>query len=854
MKKILFFLLCLVTIVAQAQPFNRNFRQTPMSQALTEVAQRSKSYHVNFIFNELEDFTVTQRVTAKNTPEAILQIIGYYPIRMTTDSTNIFVECVQKSEQKLIGRLQDKQGQPLEFANITLLSLADSTVITGGVSNANGDFVIPCNARSVLMRITYVGFRTIERPTTVGRVGTITMLEDSRTLRDVNIKAARVVTLPDRQLLIPSKKVVAHSANGFDLLQHLQIDNIKVDVVQRTISSYGGGGVQVRINDVKATMADIISLQPDEVVRVENIQNPGIRYGSDNLANVLNFIVRRRYSGDVEGVSTMQALAEGFNNSDAYMKYNYKLSEFSLSYNFSYRNYDGRRLNGLEEYDFPDGSQHIRESTGMYSPFMYNYHNLQLGYNLSKPENYVLNARLILNNYVSPRRGNNRHIAELNQEDIYQYNKQSTHELKPSFDIYYSKTLPNAQKLGVNLVGTYINTDYHYFMQQYRWAGSSEASMLADLLNDYSYATDGNKYSLIGEAIYTRQLKGVGLTAGAYYDLGYTNNRYTGATHVDAVLHTSNLYTYAQAEGRLGKMNYQLGVGIKNAQAHQGDLGYSRWTVRPKLLLSTNAIKNLTLRYVFNLNPHSPGLSDLSDVHQQGSDLMANHGNPELKPYNTISNVINATWASKWGNFSLYYDYSVNPDIQMPSIIPMQQADGSYLLVTRLENQRNFRDHQLRLNATINAIPDVLTLSSFAIYTHQHSMGNDYDTRFCHWTLGGSLDLELGAWSVNYQFMTQPKDLDGQTITGGENGSTLSVNYTHKNLNLGFGCLLMGYAQGFKYTSDINSRYFRQNSTTQIKDNGNMLFVSLRYRLAHGRKYKTDGRRLENSDNESGVR
>ena len=33
----------------------------------------------------------------------------------------------------------------------------------------------------------------------------------------------------------------------------------------------------------------------------------------------------------------MQAFTTGFNNSNAYFKYNYKKSEFSIYYNFSYR-------------------------------------------------------------------------------------------------------------------------------------------------------------------------------------------------------------------------------------------------------------------------------------------------------------------------------------------------------------------------------------------------------------------------------------------------------------------------------------------------------------------------------------
>ena len=38
------------------------------------------------------------------------------------------------------GKIIDEKGQPLEFANISLYSSADSTMITGTITNAKGEF------------------------------------------------------------------------------------------------------------------------------------------------------------------------------------------------------------------------------------------------------------------------------------------------------------------------------------------------------------------------------------------------------------------------------------------------------------------------------------------------------------------------------------------------------------------------------------------------------------------------------------------------------------------------------------------------------------------------------------------
>lgn len=68
---------------------------------------------------------------------------NFQNVTMPNDST-ISVECLQKTRRRYKGRVVDEHGQPAEFANIALLSPADSAVIAGGVSNADGYFVIPC--------------------------------------------------------------------------------------------------------------------------------------------------------------------------------------------------------------------------------------------------------------------------------------------------------------------------------------------------------------------------------------------------------------------------------------------------------------------------------------------------------------------------------------------------------------------------------------------------------------------------------------------------------------------------------------------------------------------------------------
>ena len=61
------------------------------------------------------------------------------------------------------------------------------------------------------------------------------------------------------------------ATSGYNLLKMLPLPNVKVDDISETVSAANAlvGAVQVRINDVVATAADMQSLQPKEVERVE---------------------------------------------------------------------------------------------------------------------------------------------------------------------------------------------------------------------------------------------------------------------------------------------------------------------------------------------------------------------------------------------------------------------------------------------------------------------------------------------------------------------------------------------------------------------------------------------------------
>ena len=80
-----------------AQRITRQYNNVSFSAALKDLNARQHKYTINFVYDELEDFRVTKSIRNQSVPDAIMQLIGFYPIRMTQMEDNIMVECMQKT-------------------------------------------------------------------------------------------------------------------------------------------------------------------------------------------------------------------------------------------------------------------------------------------------------------------------------------------------------------------------------------------------------------------------------------------------------------------------------------------------------------------------------------------------------------------------------------------------------------------------------------------------------------------------------------------------------------------------------------------------------------------------------------
>ena len=99
---------------------------------------------------------------------------------------------------------------------------------------------------------------------------------------EVTVSGNRVVQKNDAQWIYPSETELKHSSNVYSLLGKLSLNGIRVDQSSHSLTATDNRGtVNVRINDVPATMEDMLSIDMSSVVRIEYTDRPGLRYGED---------------------------------------------------------------------------------------------------------------------------------------------------------------------------------------------------------------------------------------------------------------------------------------------------------------------------------------------------------------------------------------------------------------------------------------------------------------------------------------------------------------------------------------------------------------------------------------------
>ncbi len=838
MKRIIIIIMAMVGFIsANAKKYTYSFNNTPVSQALVELCQDHPDINIAFIYKELDNYKTSSKIDTDDIGSAIRQIIGLHPISLSEKNGNYYVEALQHGRYTYSGQVIGSDNEPVEAATIMLLNPIDSAVITYGFSDDYGCFYIPCDIGPVVAKFSCLGYKPTSRTLNNFTAGTVIMESQAVELSAVIVSAEPVIRKIDRQIIIPSEQQRRASTNGINLIIALNLPRISVSTLNNTINIDGQDAVQLRINGVEVTTEEVLALDPQNISRVEYIDNPGMRYGG--VKAVMNYIVKYRTSGgNINGDFTQAANYGGWGGYNLAGRYNTEKSMFNAVVNWERRDNDWIRENE-ETYNFTNRSVTNKE-VGEKTPFKYDQIKASLRYVWQDGDKQMLsvNAR----NYYKdePNSFADRNSLLYQDNETYNIFDNTTTRLNiPSLDVYYELSLPHKQRLYFDLVGSYLDSRNNH---SYRMSHDEET---VDAFNSH---IDGTKWSLFGEGIYEREFNFGKLTGGIKQRQEWMKNIYSGVSNSDVRMSSSQTNIYAEFQSRLRRVDYSVGLGALRTFSDQDGRHLEKYIFNPRLNLSWGAVRGLFVRFSSEISGYAPSLADLSSVTQQIDAYQARRGNPNLKTTTYYSAQLMANWdfCKFMGIGSIaIYNYDHKPVME-------QDIPEDNMIIRTMDNQRGF--HRLNWHTWLFIKPykDYITIRFTTLYQRFISQGNNYTHTHSNLGFYGELFATWKNWTFVAEFTTASNNLWGETLRKGERNHQFSIRYNKPKWSAAV-CVYNPFEKEYRQAVENFSAIAPYTQTLYSKNLTKVILLKFSFNLDFGKSRGNARQRMSSEDTNTGI-
>lgn len=246
------------------------------------------------------------------------------------------------------GKVMDDQlNVPLEYATISIVDINDKKNITGGVTNAQGEFSIEVAKGTYNIIVEFISYesktfsnRTIDDDMDLG---TIKLGMGSENLDEVVVRAetTQVDIRLDKKIYNIGKDLTTAGGTVSDALNN--VPSVTVDI-DGTISLRGNDNVRILINGKPSAIAgygstDVLQQLPAEAIeKVEVITSPSARYGAEGTAGILNIILRKDKTLGFNGSLSLNAGIPA--NAGASANVNYRTKKFNIFNTTGYRYFE----------------------------------------------------------------------------------------------------------------------------------------------------------------------------------------------------------------------------------------------------------------------------------------------------------------------------------------------------------------------------------------------------------------------------------------------------------------------------------------------------------------------------------
>ena len=201
------------------------------------------------------------------------------------------------AQRVVSGQVVDEAGEAVPFANVVLLTAADSALVTGGVTDETGAFRLETDAAGqTLLKVSFVGYADLWMPVAAGEadaaLGRLTLASGGIALEGVTVQAQRPLIRREAGNIVTTIENSSLSMIGTadDLMRYVP------GVIQmgNSLTVAGKGAPTIYIDGRKLRdISELSRYSSNDIKTVKLILNPGAEYDADTRA-VIDIRTNRR--------------------------------------------------------------------------------------------------------------------------------------------------------------------------------------------------------------------------------------------------------------------------------------------------------------------------------------------------------------------------------------------------------------------------------------------------------------------------------------------------------------------------------------------------------------------------------
>ncbi len=303
---------------------------------------------------------------------------GGQPNIASEASPQVKTEDRQAAKGIVMGKVIDHETQsPLDFATVSLLAARDSSVVTGGITDATGKFEIESEFGQYIVKVEFISYESVTIPGVVlnrknARVdlGEISISPAVAVLQQVEVRAEKSEMQfdLDKRTFNVGKDLANKGGSAEEILDN--IPSITVDI-DGNVSLRGSENVRILVDGKPSGLVGVgdtdglKSLPAAMIDKVEVVTNASARYEASGTSGIINIVLKKDRKKGVNGSIDVSGGIPARYGTAFNMNVRRKDVNFFVNYGLSHRTGPGKGFTNQEFYDVNTPipfSEQIRDS------------------------------------------------------------------------------------------------------------------------------------------------------------------------------------------------------------------------------------------------------------------------------------------------------------------------------------------------------------------------------------------------------------------------------------------------------------------------------------------------------------